>query len=323
MTCTRLAMALLLACLAMPAFAGGDPEGADAGSNGAGDRTAADLPPVSSAPPLAGAPADLSCNGDPDQIVGHVVALAGSVHAQRPGEDQRALACNDAIHACDTLLTTAGSRVGVLTGNLYAHVDTDSRLQIGTAGDQPSLMLHAGGLRVIDPRGAGAAAVPMSTPHVATQALGTDTELFVSDPSRTRLCNHLASLRVAGTGGGDPLDLASGCAVSSGLGVAAAPASDPSIGVQETPSCEIELAGMFTPYDVSADIGFDAFPNVAAADNWRRGACEASNCRNQVTPQPPPRRIIPPRPPSRFRVVDPTPGTGCGGAGFGCGGNND
>lgn len=271
-------------------------------------------------PAVAGAGADRSCEGDPEQVVGHVVAKAGAVHAQSPDGEPRSLSCNDVIRACDTIITSPGARIGVLTGEVYAQVDMGSRLQIGSAGDQPSLMLRSGALRVIDARGTDAVAIPLSTPHLATRALGTDTELWVTDAGSTRLCNHLASLQVKGHQGGDSLDVAAGCVESGGHGVSAQAPSSPSIDVQDTPSCEVEIAGMFTPLDVAApQFGFASFPDVGAADNFGRGACEASNCPNRVTPTPNPTPRRTPRRPNRIRVLDPQPGTGCGGAGFGCG----
>lgn len=274
-------------------------------------------------PAFADIGADPSCQGDPDLIVGHVVAKAGTVQAQRPGEDLRSLSCNDVIHACDTIITSPSSRVGVLTGNVYAQIDTDSRLQIGTAGDQPSLMLLSGAMRVIDARGADAVAIPLSTPHLTTHVQRTDTELWVTDAGSTRLCNHVDSMQVKGQMGGDSLGVEAGCVESGGHGVSMQAPVGPTLHVQDTPSCEVAIAGMFTPLDVAApQFGFDVFPTVTAADVFHRGACEASNCPNRVTPiptPPPPRRTPPPRP-KRIRVVDPGPGTGCGGAGFGCGG---
>ncbi|MCP3985610.1 MAG: hypothetical protein GY723_14565 [bacterium] len=265
--------------------------------------------------------AELGCDADPDLVVGQVVAKTGAVQAQRPGEDPHSLSCNDVIHACETVITTSGSRVGVLTSDVYAQIDTESRLQIDTDGDQHSLLLRSGALRVIDARGDGAVAMQVATPHLVTQALRTDTELWVSDAGSTRLCNHTASVQVAGQDGGASLDLTAGCAVSEGQGVSAQAHTAPTINVQDTPSCEVEIAGLFTPTDVAApQFGGMVFPNVGAADAFRRGACEASNCPNQVTPTPTPTPRPTPRRPTTIRVVDPDPGTGCGGAGFGCGG---
>ncbi|MCP5055518.1 MAG: FecR domain-containing protein [bacterium] len=289
MICTRISTLLLVAGLAMQA-----------------------LPATS---------VELACDGDPSEVVAQVVAKSGSVHAQRAGEDPRALSCNDVVHACETILTSPASRVGVLTDNVYAQVDTGSRLQIGADGDSRGLILHEGGLRVIDARGEDAAALQVTTPHLAAQTLRSDTEFWVSGAGSTRLCNHSESVQVTGHGAADPLGVATGCAVGGGQGVSATDHAEPSISVENTPSCEVEIAGLFTPTDVAApQFGGSVFPDVGAPDKFRRDACEASNCPNRVTPTPPvtPRR---PRRPNQFRVVDPPVGTGCGGNGFGCGGN--
>ncbi|MBW2394097.1 MAG: hypothetical protein JRG95_07485 [Deltaproteobacteria bacterium] len=268
--------------------------------------------------------ADLACQGDPGDVVGHVVAKSGSVHAQSPGEEPRALSCNDVIHACETILTSPGSRVGVLTNGVYAQIDMGSRLQIGADGEGNALILHAGGLRVIDARGDDAVAMQVTTPHLAAQTLRSDTEFFVSDAGSTRICNHNESVQITGHGGAEPVGMTTGCAESGGHGVSEQAHAEPSINVQDTPSCEVEIAGLFTPTDVAApQFGGAVFPDVGAADKFRRDACEASNCPNRVTPTPiVTTRSTPRRPPNRRRVVDPAVGTGCGGAGFVCGDNH-
>ncbi len=260
-----------------------------------------------------------ACTGDASQTVGRVVAKSGQVHAEGADGQRRALACNDVIHPCDTIVTSGGGRVGLLTGDLYAHVDEESRLEIGTEGTLPSLVLQAGAARVIDARADGAEGIPLRTPHLRTTARATDTELWVGGAD-TRLCNHVADLDVAARDGGDPYRLGSGCAVSSGSAVAASDAAAPSIDVQDAPGCEIEVARFFSPSDVALP-GFSSFPDSGAADVFRRDACEASGCPVNATPVPP--TVTPqPRPPRRTPtriIVDPDPDGGCGGPGFGCG----
>ena len=171
---------------------------------------------LSAGPALA---APVPCEGEESEIVGLVVAANGVAKAFREGESEpRSLACNDAIHACEIVVTEPGAEVGIKTGEVYAHVAGGSQLQVSSADGGAILALRSGSFRLIDPREAGSPAVQVRTPHLTTAAQGTDTEFFVNaGETSSRLCNHLASLDVSSTGGGSSLVLDAGCAVSSGL----------------------------------------------------------------------------------------------------------
>ncbi len=280
-----------------------------------------ELPAVSSAPPEKAQPA--SCQGDSSDVVGRVVATSGSVHAQSPGSDPRSLSCNDVIHACETVITSPGARVGLMSGDVYAHLDSDSQLQIGRDGDLPKLLLRSGNMRLIDARESGAPAIAVSTPHLSTRAQETDTEMFINADANTRVCNHLGSVDVAATAGGAPLSLGASCAVSNGIDVSAGAASAPSLDVQDAPQCEFQIANLFTPTDVaSPDFGLAAFPGSDPAGNFLRDPCEASGCGVRVAP-PPPTGNPPPPGRSPKIIIDPDPVSPCGGGGFGCGGSTD
>ncbi|MAE96190.1 MAG: hypothetical protein CL910_16165 [Deltaproteobacteria bacterium] len=226
----------------------------------------------------SGALAEASCEGDASQVVGRVVAMNGSVHAQRAGEEPRTLSCNDVVHACETVITSGDSRVGVLaSSDVYAHLETDSQLQIGQSGDLPTLALHAGGVRVVDTRSEGAPGIPFSTPHLATETGKADTEFWVSS-----------------TGTQEP--------------------TGPTIDVGNAPSCELQAAAFFTPLDVAAPpFGFEVFPDILAANDFRRGACEVGGaCGADPTPIPP---VVPPRGgprPTPSVLLDLDPDGGCG-----------
>ncbi len=274
---------------------------------------------LTATPAFADAPA---CEGDESQVVGRVVARDGVAKAFRAGESEpRSLACNDVIHACETVTTEAGARIGILTNEVYAHLGSGSRLQISGA-ETPQLSLDAGRVRLIDPREAGAPSVTVRTPHLAAAGQGSDTEFFVNAGAvSTRLCNHLASVDVRA--GGSSLALSTACAVSSGDQISEIAAADPTIDVQDAPSCEFDVAALHSPEDVAPPPpSLAGFPAAGAASAFNRGACEASACGNRVTPTPTPRTTPRPTPrPSPRRPVtrDLNPVSPTGGNGFGSG----
>ncbi len=276
---------------------------------------------LTATPAFADAPA---CEGDESQVVGRVVARDGVAKAFRAGESEpRSLACNDVIHACETVTTEAGARIGILTSEVYAHLGSGSRLQI-SASETPQLALDAGRVRLIDPRDAGAPSITVRTPHLAAAGQGSDTEFFVNAGAvSTRLCNHLSSVDV--TAGGSSLALETACAVSSGDQISELAAADPTIDVQDTPSCEFDVAALHSPEDVAPPPpgGIGGFPSSGPANAFNRGACEASACGVRVTPTPPTPPRTTPRPPPRTTrtriLVDPRPVSPTGGNGFGSG----
>lgn len=270
---------------------------------------------------LAASPAfadGVPCEGDESQVVGRVVARDGVAKAYRQGESEpRSLSCNDVIHACETVTTEAGARVGILTGNVYAHLGAGSRLQISGAAT-PQLSLDAGRVRLIDPRKEGSPSLTVRTPHLSVAAQGSDTEFFVNAGGvSTRLCNHLSSVDV--TSGDSSLAVASACAVSDGDRISEMASADPTIDVQDAPSCEFDVAGLHEPTIDIAAFGMPSFPNAGEASGFNRGACEASSCGVNVTPVPTPTPRPSPRPrprPATRILVDPDPDAGLGGAGF-------
>ena len=340
------AIAGLVLALPTASLAGGDPYGvtdplpsvdAPPVADDPGNQNRDDLDDPSSrlaAGDLAGD--DLaSCGGD--GAVARVVALSGAVHAQAPGGDPRALSCNDQVNACDTIITSPGARVGLMSQDVLAHVDTDTRLQIGTQNDAPDLFVRSGALRVIDTRASDASNYRVNTPHVSAAGTQGDTEVFVGIQqalARTRVCNHDRDVQLTGASG-QVLNAAAGsCAVAAaGAALQSAPGSAPSIDTTSASPCALELAslvGLLGP-DVAQGppFGLPGFPGVGAPNNFQRGQCDnpGSGCGGSVTPTPPPTVTPPPspprRPPSRNIAIDPVPIAPCGAPGFGCGGAND
>ncbi len=106
------------------------------------------LPVLLLAPSLAAAQPEL----------GRVSAVRGEVYAEREGEPPRRLACRDPILAGDRVVTSDGSRVGFLMGELFTHVAEGSALRVDEGSGAASLTLERGATRVIDARDSGAQA---------------------------------------------------------------------------------------------------------------------------------------------------------------------
>jgi len=140
-------------------------------------------------PPFAGA-------DEGEDAVGHVATLAGKAVATRPGEAPRELECRDPIYPGDKIETAEGARVGLLVGDLLAHVGQGSELQV-ESGD--SLALQKGAVRVIDPRESGGHA-RLAVLDAEAEVLGNDAEGYVfreKTGGYAMLCEWDAPLSVA------------------------------------------------------------------------------------------------------------------------------
>jgi hypothetical protein len=265
----------------------------------------------------AAAPA---CQGD--GVVAQVTTVSGAAYAQAPGRDPRSLSCDDAIHACETVVTSPGARVGLLSDDVYFQVDTDTRARLSGSEGAPELWLEVGGVRIVDPRGADAPAVRVSTPHVTASGAGVDAELWVrlrGAVDETRVCQHDGALDLSPRAAGPQRLEAGSCAEIGGSALDVAAGAEPAIGVADLLSCDFDVALDLTPTDVAAPpFGASAFPDVQAASAFRRDPCDnpGSGCGGtpMVLPTPPGPS---PAPPAQPPISDPNPpGSGPGG-GFG------
>jgi len=149
---------------------------------------------------LGGAP--LASQADDEgaaQPVGHVATLRGDVVAERPGEPSRTLHCRDTVYQGERLVTAAGSRVGVLLGDVLARLGEGSVLRVGrTAEEVADISLEQGAVRVIDPRESGATA-RLAVLDARAKLLGNDAEAYVFAEKTGRyamLCEWDAPLEV-------------------------------------------------------------------------------------------------------------------------------
>jgi len=262
-------IAAALLCWALAPFSAS--AGGDAGIGG----IRAGLPLVETGPPASLQAPDLACDGS---TVAQVVGLSGVVLAQVPGQAPRNLACDDVVRACETLVTSPGARVGLLADDVFAQVDTDSRLEIG-GGSGVSLFLHSGGVRLIDTRGADAPDYHVGTPYARISGHGGDAELRVGvqrTSAVTLACSHAGTLHVA-SGKRDAQAEAGSCREADGRSLRRLQAGEPRIGLPDAMDCGFEVATWkdFAPGDVAAPpFGPAAFPGVAAAQAFRRQPCD-------------------------------------------------
>lgn len=113
------------------------------------------------------------------QPVGHVASLTGRASAAAPGADPRALACGDPVCAGDRISTAADSSAGLLIGDVLAQLDASSRARVGHTPDAVAdVSLEQGGVRVVDPRDAGAPA-RLTAAGAQARIVGNDAEAHV------------------------------------------------------------------------------------------------------------------------------------------------
>ena len=67
--------------------------------------------------------------------VGQVTSVVGKVLADRPGAENRALACGDTVYAGDTVTTGLGSSAGIVMDDVLARVDGASAVKFDLTPD--------------------------------------------------------------------------------------------------------------------------------------------------------------------------------------------
>lgn len=111
--------------------------------------------------------------------VGKVTSVSGRATVTRAGGEAQPLACGDSIHAGDLLETGAGSRLGVLHGDVMTHLDESSSLRLGAmSSEAPDATLEKGRVRLIDPRDGGAEA-RLAALETRVAGVGNDLEAYV------------------------------------------------------------------------------------------------------------------------------------------------
>jgi hypothetical protein len=112
-------------------------------------------------------------------VAGRVTAVDGAASAQQPGQEPRALHCGDPVYTDDRLDTAEGAQLGVLLGDVLAQLPAESRLQLGRTADlTPDVRLERGGVRLIDPRDAGAVGY-LAALDARAEVMGNDVEGYI------------------------------------------------------------------------------------------------------------------------------------------------
>jgi hypothetical protein len=133
-------------------------------------------------------------------VAGRVTAVDGAASAQQPGQEPRALRCGDPVYTDDRLDTAESAQLGVLLGDVLAQLPAESRLQLGrTAELTPDVRLERGGVRLIDPRDAGAVGY-LAALDARAELMGNDAEAYIFTEKigpYAMLCEWDAPLRVS------------------------------------------------------------------------------------------------------------------------------
>ncbi len=126
--------------------------------------------------------------------LGRVATLGGVVTAMGPS-GSRSLVCGDRVFEGDTLETASSSHVGILMGDVLAHLDADSTLLLDEDGE---LRLESGRVRLIDAVG-GDEVHRLSALGARASSRGNDSEAYIVKEKTGRyamLCEWNAPLPV-------------------------------------------------------------------------------------------------------------------------------
>ncbi|MDJ0785427.1 MAG: hypothetical protein QNK05_01395 [Myxococcota bacterium] len=268
--------------------------------------------------------AETPCQGD--GVVAQVVSLGGTAWAQAPGEDRRALTCDDVVRACETVITAPGGRVGLLNEDLYTLLGSDTYARVGEDGEGSHLYLDAGALRLLDARSSDDAKLLVSTRDATLHATRVDADVSlwsrVAGPF-TRICTHFGDVGVFPHEGTAVVAGSASCAETDRASAQVLAGADPEIEVGSPLDCGLPaVADRFDPTDVAAP-PLSGFPGVDVASNIARRPCDATGVCPQsvpptVPPPVPPPMLPPPPAPAPPIVIVPPPVAPCGAPGFPC-----
>ena len=239
-------------------------------------------------------------------VAGLVSAVGGAAFAQAPGQQPRALNCNDPVHACDVITTEAGGHVALLVDDVYLQLGDSARVTLKST--EASFFVHAGEARVIDTRLGNPASFALATPQLESSGVGADAEVRVSAAADTRFCSFGDPMSV--TIGESTRQLGAGnCLSAAGFAANDLGAGTPSLGFNGALECRPNLAYRhdWDPADVGPPPPIStAFARVDRPNSFAREACDdpGSGCAGG-----PPPAII-------FKGQQPN--TGCGFPGAVC-----
>jgi hypothetical protein len=264
-------------------------------------------PPVSAAPPPAPrgfGPAE--CVGNAP--IGQVVSVSGSAHAHAPGQAPRSLACDDALRACEELVTEPGGSLGFLSGDVLVRVGPGSRVALAGSEGVPDLFVHNGAVRSTDGRRAGAPPVRLTARDLAARASAADAELTSGTGGASRLCAYEGRATVEAGAASHDVGAGRCFAAEAGAPARFAAAGAPALGLEAPGFCSYEVAigDELSPTDVAAP-GFAMFPGMDPGRDILRDPCDepGAGCNTFFSD-------------GGIGFDDPDPEPGCGAPGVSC-----
>jgi hypothetical protein len=254
------------------------------------------------APHASQAPAPRSAErGDctPSGPIGQVASVHGDVRAVAPDGSSRALGCDDAVSACEGVVTGAGASLSLLVDDAVVQIGPDSQVEL-SARPAPEIAVERGAVRVVDARGEAAQRVQLFTPELSASTGRGDAEITRAG-EEVRVCAHDEPLVVMARDGAKTVPAGSCLATSALGGIAGSAAGAPGVALGDTASCPFYVAaapGLLPPVASPA-----AGPAVDPFDAFGRDSCDdpGSGCGAVCE-----------------ICDDPDPGTGCGFPGSPC-----
>jgi len=206
------------------------------------------------------------CDDPHRTLVGHVVALSGTVSAVQEGCPPRALGCDAAVYAGDGIRTGDDAHVAFQADELYVQLAPDSEVALGkTPEGAPDLNLLRGRVRAIDQQQVEVGpAHRIATPQAESLARGNDTEAFARGEgasAESGLCEWATPIDVKSRPGGAQSTLEPGQCVGWHGGSSPPAPTGAALGVSlvDAASCAIAVNDL-TPVDVAAPPSVPGFP---------------------------------------------------------------
>ncbi len=239
--------------------------------------------------------------------VAQVASVSGDVHAVAPDGSMRALGCDDAVNACDTIATGDGASAGLLVGDSFVQLGANTRAQLAVHSP-PELALETGAARVIDSRDQASDRVQLWTPQLAASTGRGDAEITRAGDD-VRVCAYTEPLTVRARDGAQTLPAGRCLGTRLAGGAASVAAGEPAVALGDGASCPFHVSGapgLLPP--VSAPPTSE-FPPVAPFGPPGRDSCDdpGSGCGGA---------------PVCTICDDPDPGTDCGFPGSPCNGDD-
>ena len=178
----------------------------------------------------------------PSGALGTVASLSGDVRAVSAHGSSRALACDDVVNACETIVTGDGASAGLLVDDAIVQLGANSAAQL-SARPAPELALERGALRVVDVRDTATDRVQLFTPQLAASTGRGDAEI-TRDGDAVRVCAHDEPIVVMARDGAKTLPAGSCFLANGSSAVLGGSAGAPSVALGDGASCPFHVAGV-------------------------------------------------------------------------------